>query len=394
MKHLSFRILFSCILLPPLLYILSLQGLETLFEKKWTAELQGVLISDSRSLLQGRIGIQDEIQQNIDRHLASLFALKWGVLPQIVVKTRTGSWLYPPSSQEALYPFDSDALHFEKPPPGPTEMIQVAEKNLEVMNQGLELSVIVQIPRNTLLANSVLAFYIVVFASLLYRAYRVSAREAQQLSLRNQQALETATSKLTATQQRLMDVTDTEKLQQDEIDRLQAELGLASDRVRATEDEALTEMEKLENSFHESIALKEKLEVEVSRLAKELERIESSQKVPTKKQRRQINSITKRFKTLYKNLEIQPRAVEGFLNLQGDLQLRAEEFIHNMNENTNQLSVRRKVFSKKGAGPAFECEFGYRGRIYWRRGPGKKTQILVIGTKNSQTKDLAYLEGL
>ena len=63
-----------------------------------------------------------------------------------------------------------------------------------------------------------------------------------------------------------------------------------------------------------------------------------------------------------------------------------------MNEDSSKLTVKRKLFSKKGADPSFECEFGYKGRIYWRPGPGTKTQVLVIGTKNSQTKDLAYLE--
>ena len=102
----------------------------------------------------------------------------------------------------------------------------------------------------------------------------------------------------------------------------------------------------------------------------------------------------KRFKTLYKNIEIHSRAVEGFLNLESDLQLRAEELIHNMNEDSNRLTVRRKVFFKKGALSAFESEFAYRGRIYWKQGADGKAQILVIGTKNTQTKDLAYLESL
>jgi hypothetical protein len=41
-----------------------------------------------------------------------------------------------------------------------------------------------------------------------------------------------------------------------------------------------------------------------------------------------------------------------------------------------------------------ESEFGYRGRIYWRRGANGKAEILLIGTKNTQDRDLAHLETL
>ncbi|MBW2143377.1 MAG: hypothetical protein JRG75_03140, partial [Deltaproteobacteria bacterium] len=71
-----------------------------------------------------------------------------------------------------------------------------------------------------------------------------------------------------------------------------------------------------------------------------------------------------------------------------------EELIHNMNVDSSKLTVKRKIFSKKGAAPTFECEFAYRGRVYWRPVAGTKTEILAIGTKNSQTKDLVYLENI
>jgi chromosome segregation ATPase len=195
-------------------------------------------------------------------------------------------------------------------------------------------------------------------------------------------------------EKRLHSVTDRERTYRREIENLKAELALASDAVRTTEGEALAEIEALETSLHESVALREELEKGVSHLQHELKRIESSRKTRTKKQHKQLNTSIKRFKTLYKNLEFHPRAIEGFLNLTNDLQLRAEEFIHNTNEDSTRLSVKRKVFSKKGTVPVFECEFAYRGRIYWKPGGSGKTQILVIGTKHTQTKDLAYLEGL
>jgi len=201
-------------------------------------------------------------------------------------------------------------------------------------------------------------------------------------------------AKLQAARNRLEDVSVKAADYQEDIKILTMDLELASEKVRETEDEALAEMERLETSLEENVSLKESLKIEVKCLSEELERLEASQKRSPKKRKKQTESTMKRFRILYKNVEIHPRAVEGFLSLQGDLQLRAEEFIHNMNTSVDQLQVKRKVFSKKGTETAFECEFGYRGRIYWNRAPDQKTQILVIGTKNSQTRDLAYLESL
>jgi len=393
-KHLSFRILFLCIFLPPVLYIFSIQTLEALIQKKWTADLEKRLISNSEILLEGRISIQDEIKQNIDRYLGRQYVLRLGVIPRIAVKTKTGRLLYPKISPEALYPFDSDTSQWLENLPGPLEAVQAAKENLKIMEEGIVVSIAVRISRNTWLANIVLVFYIFMSTFILYRAYRARTREAERLSLRNQQALESAHNELTTAQDRLQYIEDKEKAYQKKIEKVQAELAIAGNKVQTIEDEALEEMEALEEKLLENVALREKMEKEVTHLGQELERMESSRKTTSKKQDKQIKSSMKRFKTLYKNLKFHPRAVEGFLNLQGELQLRAEELIHNMNEDSGRLTVKRKVFSKKGSLPVLESEFAYRGRIYWKRNSDGKTQILAIGTKKTQTKDLAYLESL
>ena len=385
MKHLSFRILFLCIFLPPVLYIFSIQALEGLISKRWTSDLERRLISDPSALLEGRIDIQDEVKRNIDLYMGTRYVLKLGAIPRIVVKTKTGRRLYPKIIPEALYPFDLDTSHGEEKPPGPMEAIRVAKKNLKITEEGISLSVTVRIPRNTWLANSVLVFYIFMFSFLLYRAYRASASEAERMSLRDQQALEAAYSKLTAAQDRLEGVAEEEKSYQKEIEKLRAE-------IRATEDEALEEMEAQEKKLQESVALREKMENEITDIRQELKRLESYRKATSRKQDKQIKNTMKRFETLYKNLEFHPRVAEGFLNLQSDLHLRAEELIHVMNEDSSRLTVKRKVFSKKGDFPVLECEFAYRGRIYWKRRPDGRAQVLAIGTKNTQAKDLAYLK--
>jgi len=59
-----------------------------------------------------------------------------------------------------------------------------------------------------------------------------------------------------------------------------------------------------------------------------------------------------------------------------------------------KFPLNAKSLQVKGAFPVFECEFGRNGRLYWSPGPGVKRQIRVIGTKNTQSKDLAYLDTL
>lgn len=394
MKHLSFRLLFCAIVCPPLLYVLSLQGLETIIQKKCRNDLEGILVSDTRSLLQGRIAIQDEIHRNIKRYLASRRFFRWGVSPQIVVRTQKGKWLYPTSAGQTFDLSETETFSTENRTYGPKTMLQVAEQNLNVMKEGIALTVTVHIPRNAWLANIILSIYVFLFTIILYGAYRKSRNSSRLSAQLNQEALTRAHDTLRDLQAQLSQVAEREQIYVDKIHFLKTDLELASDKVRATEDEALVEMEALENKLCESMAIKERLESEVIRLKEELSQIEGPKDVPVRKKRKEITRAEKRFRTLYKNLDIQPRAIEGFLGLQGDLQLRAEELIHNMNQGIDRLPVKRKVFSKKGTETAFECEFAYRGRIYWKPNPEGRTKILAIGTKNSQAKDLTYLQSL
>jgi predicted RNase H-like nuclease (RuvC/YqgF family) len=133
------------------------------------------------------------------------------------------------------------------------------------------------------------------------------------------------------------------------------------------------------------------MELEALELREELDRLKGRLQKP-KQRDKKLKSVSKRFKVLYKNLAFTDRAVEGFSSLPDDLQMRAEEVILRLNQDDSQISVRRKVFAKKGKMNVLELDFSYSGRIYLRKNAGPKTEIVVIGTKNSQKKDLAFLE--
>ena len=112
----------------------------------------------------------------------------------------------------------------------------------------------------------------------------------------------------------------------------------------------------------------------------------------TGKKDKKINTISKRFKVLYKNLTFTDRACEGFLSLQGEFQLKAEEIIHRLNEDDSKVPVKRKVFGKGGKMNILEVDFSYSGRLYFQKDSKHKTKIVAIGSKKTQGQDLAFLE--
>ena len=71
-----------------------------------------------------------------------------------------------------------------------------------------------------------------------------------------------------------------------------------------------------------------------------------------------------------------------------------EEIIHQLNEDSNQVIIKRKVFNKKSREVSFEVRFAYKGRLYFCKEKNGRIKLLVIGTKNTQSKDLEFLDKL
>jgi hypothetical protein len=104
--------------------------------------------------------------------------------------------------------------------------------------------------------------------------------------------------------------------------------------------------------------------------------------------------VTKRFNTLYKKLGFHKRAISGYLELNEDLKMKAEEVIHQLNEDPALVRIKRKVFGGKGHQTVLEVLFGYKGRLYFRNTTEKRIEVLAIGTKNTQTRELEFLAKL
>ena len=103
----------------------------------------------------------------------------------------------------------------------------------------------------------------------------------------------------------------------------------------------------------------------------------------------------RRFRTLYKTLEVDDRAIDDIISL-GDesLRLKAEESVKRLAEEADNVSVRRKVGGLPSYVQVYELGFAGKGRIYYTRGKSRRFRILLVGAKNTQPTDLEYLSRL
>lgn len=379
--------------MPPVLYIYTLQGLEFSLHYFWGSELRGRLITDPQEILSGRVSIREEIRKNVDAYLDSLWLVKLGPVHRVEIKTETGQIIYPPREVSDEFSFDY-AVEMESIPDR-LEQIRVAQRNVEILQEGLTFSLQVRIPRNSWLANIVLLLYIFIFATILSFNYRSRMRTVENYTSRQEGELQDARQRLTAVQSRLEEATLKETSLRKQIAEQQKELDQIDRKLQSTESEALEEMETLEELLGESLAEKQKKEDEMASLLQEVERLKSDRQVSSRKKSKQYANIQKRFKVLYKNIDFHERALHGVVQLPQDLELKAEEMVHTLNQDCSLVKVKRKVFSGKGNDlPVLESIFAYRGRIYWRKNRDARIEVMVIGTKNTQDRDLAYLEGL
>lgn len=392
MKHLSFRILFLCVFLPPVLYVFTIQGLESYFQNTWKSDLVGRLISSPDELLEGHKSIQEEIRTNIHSYLRSRWITKLGPQVHILVRTKSGRVIYPDFERQDRYDLGSD-FDLESLP-GTSNALRLARENVEIMQERLVFSLEVEIPRNTWLSNGVLVFYILVFTGILCLSYRSNVRQTETVARQQEQDLKASQERLSQAQSRLQETTAKERAYREKIASQQKDLVQADQRLQVTEKEALAEMEILEEKLQESMVKRQEREQEIEQLAREVDRLKSLQQLSSKKREKQEALIRKRFNVLYKNTNIHDRAVDGFMHLPDDMQLKAEETIHILNQDSTLIKVKRKVFSKNDDLPALESIFAYRGRIYWRKKSDSTIEIMAIGTKNTQAKDLAYMENV
>lgn len=266
----------------------------------------------------------------------------------------------------------------------------------------------VSLPHNTVLANAVLLFYAsLLVTTLVIYTRRLAAREQLELdalaSARDALAARTDSieTELTAVRARLSEVEPESELQTEEIGALQrerAELHQRLTRLELREAELRSGSARAQKLEEERRALEELLEEASRDLAAkqaELSDLRSQTRRASKRAERDEELIARRLRTLYKNLEVDERAIGSLVEL-GDesWRLRAEEAVKRLCDEADSAAIRRKVGGLPPHLSIFELGFADKGRIYYTSGRTRRFRVLLIGAKNSQKADLEYLSRL
>jgi len=267
-------------------------------------------------------------------------------------------------------------------------------ENFALLNEGLTVHVEAQLGHNRLISNSLLGVYVLVALITLLVHYRSASRKA----VREEEERGREMSRLMALEQ--SNTVRLSELQQ-QRERLMGEFGnmksaLQGERERAERNEydLIAEIELLERKLTENLALQETQQTEIEALREKFTLLEKEQRREDRGRQKAFAAYQKRFVTLYKNVLVSERAVEGFLDLNEEMRLKAEEIIHQLDATPDLVSVKRKVFGRKNRETVLEVVFAYRGRLYFRRGSDRRVEIAAIGTKNTQSRELEFLASL
>jgi hypothetical protein len=380
LKFPSLRILILCILLPPILYILSVQSIERHLKNRYANEIEDFYLQDTRPLFEGSIRLRDAINRNINRYLQSKALIALGVKVVITVTSKQNTIIYPvvvDAKETSFFPKDA---------------MQIASDNYKLMNEGLVVNVDLALEHNTLLTNAILGFYIFVFILLLSFYYWTGIKKARQEEMEKNSELFRLKEMEINHADSLKTLMKDKKILISEIKKTKKQLKKEKIKARENEDEMIKEIVALEEKIYNKINSLHERQEEIDVLKEKIKLFEKEARKESKQKIKVYNSVRKRLKTLYKNISIDKKAIVGFLDLTEDMKLKSEEIIHKLNENPKLVPIKRKVFSKKGGATVQEVIFAYNGRLYFRPTKNGQIEILSIGTKNTQIKDLEYLD--
>jgi cell division protein FtsB len=382
MRFLSFKILAFCILLPPVLYIGAALFIEQHYRNQFTREIENSYIGDSRPLLDGSLSLKEVINKNISAYLAKKSIVHLGLNVKVTVSSKDGKILYPAEYEP------------ENNPPLIRDPSRIAAENFQLMNEGLVLDVDTRFEHNRFLSNGILAFCVFLSILILYLHYRTAASKAQtedyekNIEIKRLRELEEGnTRQLQALRQERQSL-------EAEFEGLKAVLNDEKKKAERNEDDLFEEIEALEAKLTENLARQSSQQLEIVALEEKIRQTGQGQQKPGKPKTKSSDSVKKRFKALYKKLSVNDRAIGGFLDLDEELKIKAEEIIHQLNKGPDQVTVKRKVFGGKGQKTVLEVAFGYKGRLYFRNTGDRQIEVLAIGTKNTQARELEFLSRL
>jgi predicted nucleic acid-binding Zn-ribbon protein len=382
MRHLPFKVLILCVLLPPMVYVFSVQFLEKAIQTHYARELAASYLGDTRPLFDGSLRLEDAIKHHVEAFLGSRHLRLWGLRVTVTVKTRDGVYLYPEAY--ANPGADLDAM----------DNIAVARENFRLLDEGLIRTVNVQIENSGLISILILSTCVISALLVLFWFYRRGLKMSREEERVRQAMIDGLAGERRESLKKLERLETQRADLSQNIDAMKKQLAAERQKVSAAEDEMIDELVALEDRISEGITQRDLQQQEIEALKKQIQQFEKENEAKNRQLSKEVDAIRKRFATLYKNLAVHDRAIEGFVELTEEMKIKAEEVVHQLNQDLKLVQIKRKVFGKKNRQTVFEVIFAYKGRLYFRNTTGNRAEIVVIGTKLTQNKDLAFLDKL
>jgi len=347
--------------------------------------------------------ISQQIEQRVEAAVRDSAWVRWGGLrvTTLVLAQDGVTWLYVDGYGEPVAPEGLAA----------TDLLAEWMDYLPARAQ-----VNATLPHNALISNMILISYASLLLVVVYRSHRrVNHRESERLAeafASREAAARRASeieSELNGMRSRLSEIEPMEREYSEEIQGLQtererlqqslSELAAREEALRSRADRAVDlaeEVRALEDLLEEATSDLDNKTEEIGRLEQSLKKATRSSGTPSPRGRTRLaDQLARRFRTLYKTIEVDDRAIEDIAGL-GDesLRLKAEESVKRLADDAENVAVRRKVGGLPDHVQVFELGFAGKGRIYYMRGRSRRFRILRVGAKNTQAVDLEYLSRL
>lgn len=376
----------------------SLNLIERYLGPVYQEKIENHYIGNTTPLLNGTIRFNDAVSQNIQRFLSRDRGIKFFNLDlNILITSEDGEIVYPAYGASKSSVKESVALW---------DNAVIARENFNLLHQHRKVFVVPHIRYISPGSGLILLFYLIIafiIAAVIRRGrekniqrYRYQGKMIKKFKAEEQ--------KLRAEAQKLKKDNETNRQILENLDQQRRDLVESLKEARAEQSEELRkasineadmidEIDRLEQKLNKDIALQQVKEQEIERLKKQVARYERRKGKGGK--RGTFDFVARRFATLYKNVDMNRRALTGFFELNDNQQIKAEEIIHQIDQDVGKVIIKRKVFSgKKDKTPSFEVLFAYNGRLYFRNLEANRVEILVIGTKNTQDRDMEFLHQL
>lgn len=299
------------------------------------------------------------------------------------------------------------------PPPDAFDLMANQREAERLLPATAQVTVV--LPHNTVLSNAILLVYAAALIQGLFVYDRLAARREQEEIARAQGDRDAAAqraarieSELESVRRRLVEVEPVEREHADEIaalrserQRLQAQLGALvarEEELRGTAARAVEldqERRSLEDLLEEAANDLSQRDAAIRELEQRLSKADKRARAESSARARDVETLARRLRTLYKNLEFDDRALDAMVAL-GDetLRLKCEENVKRLDDDAENVAVRRKVGGLPNHLAIFELSFAGKGRIYYSKGQQRRFRVRLIGGKASQADDLDTLRKL